>query len=406
MSSSGPLRYQTSSPEALVLGGGIAGSSLAILLARAGRSVTLLERHAGPHDKVCGEFLSAEALFYLASLGLDLPALNALGAVPITHLRLATGRTVVLRPLPFAALSLSRRTLDEALLKLAADAGATVRRGAHVQALTRTDAHWEATLRPTLPGHEPQTLQAATVFLATGKHDLRGYPRPPGRQNSLIAFKQYLRLAPEQAASLADHVELALYPGGYTGLQTVEGGRANLSALIDREVYRSIGGTWSSFLAHMTSATPHLRQRLAGVETLLEKPLALANLPYGLLFRSPPAPCPGHTDEAPTTAQPPGLWRLGDQTAVIPSLSGDGMSIALHTAHLAAQIYLTGGAAADLERRLHGQLRGQIGIATRLSQTIVAPAAQPVIQLAGRALPSLLPFFARATRIPERALVR
>ncbi len=402
MTIEGPPPPRSPPPEALILGGGIAGSSLAILLARAGRSVTLLEQHAAPHDKVCGEFLSAEALFYLAPLGLDLPALNALGAVPIAHLRLATGRTVVRRPLPFAALSLSRRILDEALLDLAAAAGATVRRGAHVQALTRQDAHWETTLRPSpsAPAHETLKLQAPTVFLATGKHDLRGYPRPPGRQNSLIAFKQYLCLAPEAAANLAGHVELALYPGGYTGLQTVEGGRANLSALIDRDVYRLIGGTWASLVDHMTTASPHLRRRLAGAETLLEKPLALANLPYGLLFRSPPSARAGHA------AQPSGLWRLGDQTAVIPSLSGDGMSIALHTAHLAARIYLAGGTANDLEHRLHGHLHRQVRLATRLSQTIVAPAAQPLIHLAGRALPSLLPVFARATRIPERALVR
>ncbi len=404
MTDSGQFASGKSLPEALVLGGGIAGSTVAILLARAGRPVTLLEQNAGPHDKVCGEFLSAEALYYLRLLGLDSAALEALGAVPITHLRLATGRTVVCRPLPFRALSLSRRTLDEALLEFAVGAGATVRRGAHVQALTWRDAFWEAELRPATggltPGDELLPHRAPTAFLATGKHDLRGYRRPRGRQNSLIAFKQYFRLAPREAASLGGHVELALYRGGYTGLQTVEGGRANLSALIDCEVYRSIGGTWASLVDHMTSATPHLGRRLAGAETLLEKPLALANLPYGLLFRSPPP------DAAAQAAQPPGLWRLGDQTAVIPSLSGDGMSIALHTAHLAAQIYLAGGAAADLEGRLHGQLRRQVGLATRISQTIVAPAAHPLIEVAGRVLPSLLPFFARATRISDRVLVR
>ncbi len=403
MTDTGQFGSATSLPEALILGGGIAGSTLAILLARAGRPVTLLERNAGPHDKVCGEFLSAEALYYLRSLGLDMAALGAMGAVPITHLRLATGRTVVCRPLPFRALSLSRRMLDEALLEVAAGAGATVCRGAHVQALAWSDALWEAKLRPAsgglTPGDELLSYRAPTVFLATGKHDLRGYRRPRGRQNSLIAFKQYFRLAPREAASLAGHVELALYDGGYTGLQTVEGGRANLSALIDRQVYRSIGGTWASLVDHMTSATPHLRRRLSGAETLLEKPLALANLPYGLLFRSPPP-------DAAQAAQPPGLWRLGDQTAVIPSLSGDGMSIALHTAHTAAQIYLGGGAAADLERCLHGQLRRQVGLATRISQAIVAPAAHPLIEVAGRVFPSLLPFFARATRISDRLLVR
>ena len=42
----------------LVIGGGLAGAAAAVHLAGAGRDVCLLERTTGPHDKVCGEFLS------------------------------------------------------------------------------------------------------------------------------------------------------------------------------------------------------------------------------------------------------------------------------------------------------------------------------------------------------------
>ena len=44
------------------IGGGPAGSALATRLARSGREVVLVERETGPHDKVCGEFLSWEAV--------------------------------------------------------------------------------------------------------------------------------------------------------------------------------------------------------------------------------------------------------------------------------------------------------------------------------------------------------
>ena len=73
----------------LVVGGGIAGAALAIPLAEAGWRVTLVEREAGPHDKVCGEFLSREARLYLRALGID-PA--TLGAVPIQRVRVAGRR--------------------------------------------------------------------------------------------------------------------------------------------------------------------------------------------------------------------------------------------------------------------------------------------------------------------------
>ena len=120
--------------EVLVVGGGPAGAAVAIQLARAGREVVLVEREAFSSDKVCGEFLSREAAEYLLALGLD-PVTK--GAVMIDKLRLCIGDDVISLTLPFAALSLSRRVLDEAMLVLAAEANVDVRRGLKVQELTR-----------------------------------------------------------------------------------------------------------------------------------------------------------------------------------------------------------------------------------------------------------------------------
>lgn len=57
---------------ALVIGGGPAGAAVAAHLARAGRAVTVVERKLGPHDKVCGEFVSGEAALYLRDMDIDL----------------------------------------------------------------------------------------------------------------------------------------------------------------------------------------------------------------------------------------------------------------------------------------------------------------------------------------------
>src|SRR5215472_8301298 len=99
--------------ECLVVGGGLAGSMAALRLAQAGRDVLLVERELGPHAKVCGEFLSAEAVDYLRAAGVE-PI--SMGAARIEKLRLAAGRKTVETRLPFPALSLSRTVLDEALL--------------------------------------------------------------------------------------------------------------------------------------------------------------------------------------------------------------------------------------------------------------------------------------------------
>jgi len=81
--------------DVLVLGGGVAGCAASIALAREGRVVTLIEREHTPRHKVCGEFLSGEALEDLHALGIDVASL---GAVPIDYVRLAAARSAARCP--------------------------------------------------------------------------------------------------------------------------------------------------------------------------------------------------------------------------------------------------------------------------------------------------------------------
>jgi flavin-dependent dehydrogenase len=364
--------------HALVIGGGLAGASLATLLARAGRDVTLVEREATPVDKVCGEFLSHEAARYLAALGLDLAAL---GAVPVETLRLCERRGVATVQLPFCASSLSRRILDEALIGLARDAGATIRRGIRVTGLERLGSRFRARFAEGMP------IDADSAFLATGKHDLRGLRRPPGLQNDLLAFKVYWRLGEQQARELDRHVELYLFDGGYAGLSPVEGGRANLCLAIRRGRFAALGHRWDRLLEAMRADSPILDARLTSARLCSARPLAIAAIPYGYIQRSADA-----------------VWRLGDQAAVMPSFSGEGMSIALHSAHLAATTFLEGGDAAAFQRRLAHTVTPRVWVATALSHGLVQRRAQRALAAGARAIPRLVTAVALGTRLPEAAL--
>jgi flavin-dependent dehydrogenase len=366
-------------PEVIIVGAGLAGSAAAIQLSRAGRRVVILDKEKQPHHKVCGEFLSQEALHYLQTLGVEVAQL---GAVPVHSVRIAG----VTRPLPFAAMSLTRRCLDEELLRIAAEAGATVVRGARAQSLARTARGWQVNVED--GSGKESILHAPDVFLATGKHDLRGRSRPAGRQSDLVAFKMYFRLKPAQVAALDGCVELHLFRGGYAGLQPVEDGAANLCCLVQRNELRRIGGRWENLLTAMQADSPLLRQRLADAEPMLSKPLALSSIPYGYVRE----------------ATEPSLWVLGDQAAVIPSFSGDGMSIALHSGHLAASMYQAKETSESFQHQQRLDLGSQVLLATILSKGLVWAPSRNIMAASVKLLPSLVDLFARGTRISQQAV--
>ena len=84
--------------DALVIGGGPAGSTTAILLARAGWSVLLVERQEFPRPKVCGEFLSATNLSLLDRLGVG-AAFRRLAGPPVRRASVCLPAGTSFRPI-------------------------------------------------------------------------------------------------------------------------------------------------------------------------------------------------------------------------------------------------------------------------------------------------------------------
>ncbi|HLY58791.1 MAG TPA: FAD-dependent oxidoreductase [Stellaceae bacterium] len=361
------------SGEILVIGGGLAGAAAAAHLARAGRQVTLVERERGPHDKVCGEFLAPQAQLSLEELGIDIATL---GAAPIACVRLAAGDDVIERQLPFPAVGLPRRVLDEAVLRRAGDCGADIRRGCRVVALSRSDSGWQARL------DSGEIMTARTVVLATGKHDLRGFRRPAGLHRDLVGFRQHFTLSTSQAAALGGSVELALFSGGYAGLQPAGEGRANLCLVVRGGVLLRLG-SWPALLEAIAAEVGLLAKRLDGAVACGARPSAVASIPYGAVrWRAG------------------GLWRVGDQAAVMPSFAGEGMALALRSAELAAAMLCRGMTPEAFQRRLAMAAAPRVVGASVLSHLLVAPAGQRIAMVLGRLCPPLLSGTARATRLP------
>ncbi|HEX8624839.1 MAG TPA: FAD-dependent monooxygenase [Allosphingosinicella sp.] len=354
---------------ALIVGGGPAGSAAAIALARAGVEAEMFERTEGPHDTVCGGFLGWDALAALERLGLD-PA--ALGARPIRRLRLISAQRSVEVALPRLAAGLSRRTLDEALLAAAERAGAAVRRGRTVRAADLAERRVRL--------DDEEGLSGEALVLATGKHELRGAARPVDISTRPLGLRASLKPSQALTNALDGMIELHLYDGGYAGLLLQEDGTANLCLSASRGRLKTEGGI-EPLVERLAGELPAFAERLRQGEAGPWS--AVSGIPYG--WRG--------------TETVEGVYRVGDQAAVIASLAGDGIAIALESGLAAGRAIVGGQPATQFQRDWARRARQPIGLAELLRRSAENPMArQAMMGLLGW-FPSLAPLAARLTRI-------
>lgn len=342
------------------------------MLGRAGVAAELIERTSGPRDVVCGGFVGWDAIAVLGRLGVD-PW--ELGARAIGRLRLVSARRSVEARLPHHAAGLSRRTLDEALIEAAAGGGTVVRRGIAVRA-----AEGPRSVRL----DTGEVVEADALFLATGKHELRGLARPREAIGGdlVVGFRTALPAAAALADALDGVIELHLFEGGYAGLLLQDDCTANLCVSVARERLTAAGGI-EGLVNELADELPVLGHRLNGSRDGGWE--AIAGIPYGWRAR----------------ATPPGLFRLGDQAAVIASLAGDGIAIALTSGVEAAAVFLARGP--------EGAQAYQTSFARRVSRPLAIASAlrraaesgrtrRPLLGLLSMA-PSLAQLAARLTRV-------
>ncbi|MDP3677244.1 MAG: FAD-dependent monooxygenase [Novosphingobium sp.] len=355
----------------LIVGGGPAGAAAAIALARAGERPLLIERSRETGDALCGGFLSWRTLETLARLGVEADALNP---APTTRVRLFAGKRHAEARLPHPARSVSRRKLDSVLLAAAATAGARIERGVAVRAIGDTVRLDDRT-----------DLSPAALFLASGKHDVRGLGRPADARGSdpTLGLRVRIAAAPGLTRLVSDTIELHLFDRGYCGVALQEDGSANVCLAVRRSRLNETGDP-EALLAALGGECPALSDRLAyrsGAEAID----AIANVPYGWRVRE------GRSR----------LFRLGDQAGVIPSLAGEGMGIAIASGISAAQAWQMGGAdgSAHWQRWFAGRLGRPIGLARALAGAGTDPATAPLLVTLTRLAPWLAEWAARLTRL-------
>jgi len=204
-------------PVIEVHGAGPAGSAAAISARLAGAEVDLYDPSHFPHHKVCGEFLSPEAIPILEALGLA-GAFEDLHPARYSHLVLRFGPRMIRSPLPEPAYGISRHSLDQLLLDRALSLGVR---------LHRERAPEDSTL-PTVVAHGRQGPHAASTTL------------PRGRR--LFGFKAHFNGSP------ADPLTLFFAGRTYVGINAVENGVINVCGIAPEDDLHRTGFDIDAYL--------------------------------------------------------------------------------------------------------------------------------------------------------------
>jgi flavin-dependent dehydrogenase len=351
----------------LIVGGGPAGAAAAINLLRSGVQPTLIERQDRTHDALCGGFLSWRTLQRLEDLGLDA---KSLGGHEIIALHLFTRNRSHRLRFPARAMALSRKRLDRHLLDRVQQMGGFIRHG---------EASYEGGRIRLGDGEMPDF---DSLFLATGKHDLRGLARPRNAAGEDPCLGLRLRLAPSDrlSALLSDQIEMHLFDGGYLGIAMQEDGSVNFCMAVRKSRLAAAGGQPDALFAQLAQDSAYLADRLTGMPTCPDID-AIAHIPYGW--------------RAITTQT--GIFRLGDQAGVIASLAGEGLGVALASAERAVEYWRQGGrtAAPAYQHAFARQLRRPLAASGMVAALGRYPAL--ISLLAG--IPGAVGLIARLTRV-------
>ncbi|CEK12242.1 NAD(P)/FAD-dependent oxidoreductase [Legionella hackeliae] len=227
--------------DAIVIGGGPAGATTALLLARFGWSVALIEKKSFPRTKVCGEFISATSFPLLSELGLSEFYLQHAGP-SVTRVGWFGAEKMLMTTMPPVEHSdskwgraLGREQLDTALLLQAIKAGVHVWQPWTAQTIIDKKDSFTCILETKEKCTE---LSARTVIIAQGSWEKPVIRmRETAHKNSdLLAFKTHF-----QATTLdQDLMSLLSFPGGYGGLVHSDSNRVSLSCCIRRDVLQKL----------------------------------------------------------------------------------------------------------------------------------------------------------------------
>jgi flavin-dependent dehydrogenase len=319
--------------DALVIGAGPAGATAALLLARAGWSVAIVEKAGFPRRKVCGEYISATAWPLLRDLGVAAD-LEAHAGPAVRRVGLFAGDTVIDAPMPLVLAAsdacgraIERELLDTALLDRARQCGAEVWQPCTVEHLRGAAGDYEVDVAAA-SDRSSVTLRARLVIAAHGSWEHGELPtqtaKPPARASDLFGFKAHFTASMLKTGLMP----LVLFPGGYGGMVHAGRARVSFSCCIRRDALAACRkrhpglAAGEAVIAHVMDSSRGVRESLA-TASLVDPWLSAGPIRPGIRARARD-----------------GVFTIGNAAGEAHPLVAEGISMAIQSAWLLCESLL------------------------------------------------------------------
>ena len=297
--------------DVAIAGGGLAGLSLAILMAEKGYSVLLFEKEKYPFHKVCGEYISMESWDFLQRLGLPLQEMSL---PQINKLQVSSpDGTMLSQPLPLGGFGMSRYLLDSSLKEIALQKDVTVYEQCKVENILFEKDIFEIS---TSKGK----FYSKTCTGSFGKRsnlDVK-WKRPftlskTGRLQNYVGIKYHVKYSQP-----VDTISLHNFQDGYCGISNIEEGTCCLCYLTTAANLKKSGNNIEAMEKNILSCNPLLANIFNHCEKLYDAPVSISQISF-----QQKSLVENH------------VLMLGDAAGMITPLCGNGMSMAMHAASIA-----------------------------------------------------------------------
>lgn len=283
-----------------IIGGGLGGLITAIQLSRAGIACTVIEKNEYPFHRVCGEFISNEALPFLSANGL----LPEISLPQITKFKLSTtiGREAELK-LDLGGFGISRYCFDNYLYELAKSDGVEFFLNSQVDEISFQGDGFILKAN----GKQFEADYIIGAFGKRSKLDAQLNRSFMKKRSPYLGIKYHIRTDfPD------DLIALHNFQGGYCGISRVENSITNLCYLANRDDFRKYGDI-SAYEHELLYKNPLLKYIFLNSDFLFEKPLVINEISF-----ESKKPVEQH------------ILMVGDAAGMIAPLCGNGMAMAIH----------------------------------------------------------------------------